>query len=113
MARSRPRSPSPDIVKAKKSKFSHLVAEDHLTPGLLLHSNVESLRSTYVSNTPYKYAIIEKLFREDLLKQAKDECLEQLHFTEKETDIYKVRTRLSIFSSGQISLTRGCIILSG
>ena len=96
MARSHPRSSSPEDTKVKRLKTLHVAPEDYLTPGLL-HSSVGVLHSTYVSNTPYKYAIIERLFRDELLKQVKDECLEQLHFTEKQTDIYKARYPLNSF----------------
>ena len=34
---------------------------------------------------------VDKLVRDDLLLGVKDECLSELSFTEKETDIYKVR----------------------
>lgn len=88
---SRPSTPAP---VAKRLKVSHVSAEDHLYPGLLAESNAEKLHSTYVSNTPYKYAVVEKLFQDDLLTQVKNECVNQLSFTEKETDIYKVRMQI-------------------
>jgi hypothetical protein len=84
---SRPSTPAP---VAKRIKVAHVSAEEYLFPGLLADSNAEKLRSTYASNTPYKYAIVEKLFQEDLLTHVKNECVNELSFTEKETDIYKV-----------------------
>lgn len=60
------------------------------TEGLFDHSNIARLHKSYDSNEPYKYAMVDKLFQDDLLKNVKDECLRELSFTEKETDIYKV-----------------------
>lgn len=85
---SRPSSPAP---APKRLKLSHVPAENHLATNLLADSNAQKLHLEYISSSPYKYAIIDKLFRDELLRNVKDECLNQLVFTEKETDIYKVR----------------------
>ncbi|KAF9645999.1 nuclear protein, partial [Thelephora ganbajun] len=58
--------------------------------GLLNEENVERLRQEYTNNEPFKYARVETLFQDDLLRKVKDECLTHLSFTEKETDIYRV-----------------------
>ena len=63
---------------------------ENLAAGLLTDENVEGLREEYENNEPFKYARIETLFQDDLLKKVKDECLSHLSFTEKETDIYRV-----------------------
>ena len=60
-------------------------------PDLLDADNVDRLATSYVSSEPFKHALVDKLFRDDFLQKVKDECLSELHFTEKETDIYKVR----------------------
>ena len=60
-------------------------------PDLLDADNVDRLAASYASSEPFKHAVVEKLFRDDFLQKVKDECLSELHFTEKETDIYKVR----------------------
>lgn len=62
----------------------------HFANDLFDHNNIASLNSSYLENEPYKYAIVDTLFQDDLLKKVKDECLTELSFTEKETDIYKV-----------------------
>ena len=54
------------------------------------HNNIAKLRSGYLTNEPFKFAVVEKLFQDDLLKKVKDECLSELSFSQKETDIYKV-----------------------
>jgi hypothetical protein len=54
------------------------------------------MAASYASSEPFKHALVEKLFRDDFLQKVKDECLSELHFTEKETDIYKVLYALHI-----------------
>jgi hypothetical protein len=77
-----------DTLGAKMSA-TELCAEN-LATGLLNKENVERLRQEYTDSEPYKYARIQTLFQDDLLKKVKDECLAHLSFTEKETDIYRV-----------------------
>lgn len=106
MARARDRSPSSDPTATKRPKTSHyptpptdvvteslILSEDptpHFSNNLFDHNNVARLNAGYLANTPFKYALVEKLFQDDLLKSVKDECMSQLSFTAKETDIYKV-----------------------
>lgn len=39
---------------------------------------------------PYAYGVINGLFKDDVLRQARDEIFANIQFTEKETDIYKL-----------------------
>ncbi|KIY52290.1 hypothetical protein FISHEDRAFT_35504 [Fistulina hepatica ATCC 64428] len=68
--------------------------DDDYTPyfasDLFGHNNIARLRSSYEASKPFHYAVVDKLFQDELLKNVKDECLSELNFTEKETDIYKV-----------------------
>ncbi|KAF8165734.1 Oxoglutarate and iron-dependent oxygenase degradation C-term-domain-containing protein [Crassisporium funariophilum] len=72
------------------------------------HNHIARLNATYVDNCPFKYVVVDKLFQDELLRKVKDECLSELNFTEKETDIYKVNqtgdlASLNYLSSAQIS----------
>ena len=112
MAKTHPRSPSPEPKAAglKRPKIVHESStpasapkpahhEDAIAcfaPDLLNADNVGRLAASYSSNEPFKHALVGKLFRDDFLQKVKDECLSELHFTEKETDIYKV-TFMSTF----------------
>jgi len=71
---------------------------ENLATGLLDRENVERLRQEYADSEPYKYARIETLFQDDLLRKVKDECLTHLSFTEKETDIYRVSPHVARFA---------------
>ncbi|CAE6435841.1 hypothetical protein ACGC1H_000836 [Rhizoctonia solani] len=86
----RPLSPSvpADAPDAKRRKTNG--AEYEFYPGLLDETNVASLNAQYAQSGPYKHAVVPLLFSNELLKKVKDEILENVRFTEKETDIYKV-----------------------
>lgn len=94
----RPRTNSTvEARSAKKLKTNHAeqnsdadLAQACFADGLLTASNVDRLSKSYSASDPYLYAVIDKLFQDDLLSKVKDECIGELSFTEKETDIYKV-----------------------
>ncbi|KAI6024447.1 nuclear protein [Pisolithus marmoratus] len=104
MAKVQARSPSPvsdtDCGRQKRLKTSHsssISSTDNscFYPGLLDESSVEFLRTNYTNGEPFKFAVIEKLFQNDLLRG--------------ETDIYKVNqtgdlASLSYLSEAQLEL---------
>lgn len=80
---------------SKKIKQTHLnpieLFTDAFFPNILNPPSSAGLREDYAHSTPYKHAVIGSLFDEDLLQKVQNEILGELSFTEKETDIYKVR----------------------
>ncbi|GLB34100.1 putative oxoglutarate and iron-dependent oxygenase degradation C-term [Lyophyllum shimeji] len=137
MARSHLRSPSPDS-SAKRLKTSHEASNgtnasssthgtgaaslkfgdptSQFMDGLFDHHTTAKLHASYVANQPFKYTVVEKLFQDELLKKVKDECLSELNFTEKETDIYKVNqtgdlASLNYLTEAQISLLPSLLTL--
>lgn len=98
-SRSRSRSSSEDGRPSKRQKLSASafksvgtdIGTSPFAPGLMSESNVKHLADQYTDAQPYKHIVIDKIFTENLLTKVKDEILEHLSFTEKETDIYKVR----------------------
>ncbi|KAI8368312.1 Oxoglutarate and iron-dependent oxygenase degradation C-term-domain-containing protein [Radiomyces spectabilis] len=68
-------------IDSVKSKFQ----ED-----LLESSNVERLSKAFKESKPYLHCKIDKLVTDDLLRKVRKEIFDNLHFTVKETDIYKV-----------------------
>jgi prolyl 3-hydroxylase /prolyl 3,4-dihydroxylase len=82
---------APDAVNGSKHTIEIEDPASHFVSALLEPENALKLHSEYASSEPYKYAVLDKIFQDDLLVKVKDECLGQLSFTEKETDIYKVR----------------------
>jgi len=103
MVRTHERSPSPTASAdslLKRLKTTHTPSHDsdprdavaQFADGLLSDpGNIQKLHTTYMANEPFKYCVLDKLFQDGLLRNVKDECLKELSFTEKETDIYKVR----------------------
>lgn len=94
------RSPSTDSLEAraaKRAKTKHgapsLAERLDPTPRFAsgLFDSAQALHKDYKSSGPYLHAVVDKLFQDDLLTNVKDEIIGQLSFTEKETDIYKVR----------------------
>ncbi|KAG8218926.1 nuclear protein, partial [Butyriboletus roseoflavus] len=113
MAQVRPRSSSPTVHEAhhKKPKTSHTSDDTdagsdvvaHFATALFDPSNVERLRTGYADSTPFKHVVVDTLFRDDLLRNVKDECVKHLSFTEKETDIYKVNQTGDLASLSYLS----------
>ena len=93
MAPSRNRSPSP-VTSNKRSKpnapreASELGAR--FAEDLLTDANAMKLKTLYQKSSPFKYCVLDRLFEDELLKKAKDECVGELCFAEKTTDIYRV-----------------------
>ncbi|GAA5946639.1 hypothetical protein JCM3765_000329 [Sporobolomyces pararoseus] len=100
-------SPPPEPA-AKRQKTSNEVKLPFY-PGLLDSENVERLANAHASSEPYKHAVISQLFDQDFLRKARKEITEQLSFTEKETDIYKINqtgdlTNLSGLPESELAL---------
>lgn len=98
-AQKRASSPAeePDLKRTKRTHVPSSSSIDiladptpHFAPDLLTSQSAQRLRNEYASSQPFKYCRVETLFQDDLLAGVKDECLSELSFTEKETDIYKV-----------------------
>ncbi|GAA5928395.1 hypothetical protein JCM3775_000597 [Rhodotorula graminis] len=81
-------SPPPAEPAPKRQKVADPDLPFH--PSLLDPSNVDRLRQAHHDSTPYKHAVINKLFTDDFIKRARNEITTQLSFREKETDIYKI-----------------------
>lgn len=94
----RPGSPSQNIAK-KPTKVAPTLARvdptvdysQNLNPEIFTDSYKTRLREQIQDALPYKWGHISGLVNEDLLRAVRDEILTQVHFTQKETDIYKVR----------------------
>ncbi|GAA6019182.1 hypothetical protein JCM11491_001407 [Sporobolomyces phaffii] len=81
-------SPPPEPA-AKRQKVASEPALPFY-PGLLDADNVARLATAHADSAPYKHAVIDQLFDPAFLRKARHEITEQLSFTEKETDIYKI-----------------------
>ncbi|KAF8638615.1 hypothetical protein AX17_002156 [Amanita inopinata Kibby_2008] len=134
MARTRERSPSPgvpDVVKRLKTSHHPSPPDTASAPppskqpsdptskfadGLFDPENVNRLHNTYGNNKPFKWTTVDRLFQNDLLEKVKDECLCELNFSEKETDIYKINqtgdlASLDFLTPAQIALLPNLLTL--
>ncbi|KAG7097436.1 hypothetical protein E1B28_004780 [Marasmius oreades] len=108
-----PTSEAPLVKKLKTAHTTPSASAEGVTsafaPGVLDYQNISRLHKEYEESQPFHYAIVETLFQDDLLKNVKDECLSELSFTTKETDIYKVNqtgdlASLNYLTDSEISL---------
>ena len=75
----------------------------YFAPEVLNPNTIHRLHTEYAASAPFKHAIVDKLFQDEILMGVKDECLSELSFTEKETDIYKVRMRRDSPEFGRVA----------
>lgn len=64
--------------------------ESSFAPLLLSEEKRRDHKEAYAQSKPYRHAVVDGLIDDALLRRAREEILEELRFTEKETDIYKV-----------------------
>jgi prolyl 3-hydroxylase /prolyl 3,4-dihydroxylase len=53
-------------------------------------STLSSFRTSYEDSTPYPHAVVSSLIEDTLLRDVRNEIKEHIHFTLKETDIYRI-----------------------
>ena len=97
-ANARPPSPEGDPSLLKRLKIgphadAAVVADPAplFAPDILQPATAQTLNAEYAASGPYKHAVVETLFQDELLEKVKDEILNEIAFTVKETDIYRVR----------------------
>lgn len=53
-------------------------------------NTVKSFQDSYSNSAPYPHAVVSNLIQERLLRDVRSEITENIHFTLKETDIYRI-----------------------
>ncbi|KAL7751513.1 putative component of NuA3 histone acetyltransferase complex [Sorochytrium milnesiophthora] len=76
------------VRAAKKLKTEDV--ESVFQPALLSETSRQSLAKQFRESKPYLHCCIDRLVDDAILRKVRDEIWANLHFTEKETDIYKV-----------------------
>ncbi|KXJ95498.1 Oxoglutarate and iron-dependent oxygenase degradation C-term-domain-containing protein [Microdochium bolleyi] len=81
-------------LSKKKSKSSVALgdseAKKRFRKGLFDQKVLDSYTSQYSESAPYKHAVIHELVDDKLLRSVRSEIKENVSFTPKETDIYKI-----------------------
>lgn len=67
-----------------------MTIEASFAPLLFSKDKTAEHKNAYLQSKPYRHAVIDGLIDDALLQRARQEILDELRFTEKETDIYKV-----------------------
>lgn len=78
------------MASADTASASQPAVAASFAPELLTDERRQAFASSYATSKPYHHAVIDGLLSDALLRQARNEIVEELRFTEKETDIYKV-----------------------
>ncbi|KAH7076452.1 Oxoglutarate and iron-dependent oxygenase degradation C-term-domain-containing protein [Paraphoma chrysanthemicola] len=89
MAKRKNHAPANGQVK-KKRAISDDEAHKNFRSGLFEGKVLEGYTSYYAESQPYKHAVIQNLVNDTLLRNVRNEIREHIHFTPKETDIYKI-----------------------
>lgn len=83
--------PGKSILKKRaKTVLSEEDVQKSFRKGLLQKSTLEICKKEYAESQPYKHGVIGTLIDESLLRAVRNEVRENVHFTPKETDIYKI-----------------------
>lgn len=82
---------APANGKAKKKRaISDDEAHKNFRDGLFESKVLDDYTKYYADSQPYKHAVIQNLVNDELLRNVRKEIREHIHFTPKETDIYKI-----------------------
>ncbi|ROT36964.1 hypothetical protein SODALDRAFT_352174 [Sodiomyces alkalinus F11] len=88
----RPGESSSSASSKKRSKTA--LTDEQVKPrfrnGLFDPQVLDAYTSEYAQSAPYKHAVIHDLVDDNLLRHVRDEIRENVSFTPKETDIYKI-----------------------
>ncbi|KAG6297751.1 hypothetical protein E4U09_001245 [Claviceps aff. purpurea] len=83
-------SGSPGSHKKSKTSPSTETIQNRFRNGLFDTSVRDAYTKEYASSAPYKHAVIHELVDDTLLRSVRDEVCNNLQYTLKETDIYKI-----------------------
>ena len=81
------------ILGVKLIQFAAISSEDakkRFHDGLFDQKKLDSYTTEYAESSPYKHAVIHGLINDRLLRSVRDEIRNNVEFTPKETDIYKI-----------------------
>ncbi|SPN97781.1 related to component of NuA3 histone acetyltransferase complex [Cephalotrichum gorgonifer] len=73
-----------------KASLTPEEAKKRFRKNLFDKSVLDSYTSQYAKSAPYKHAVIESLVDDSLLRSVRNEIRDNVHFTPKETDIYRI-----------------------
>lgn len=75
---------------AKKQATEANAIYSYFSDGLFTDETVHRYADDYAKSKPYKHAVVSNLIDDSLLRSVRSDILDNIHFTPKETDIYKI-----------------------
>lgn len=87
--------------KKLNMSFTHDDIVDFFNPKIFEQSFQNDLQQLVADSQPYRWGTVQELMNDELLKLVRREVLQEIAFTKKETDIYKV------FQSGDLANLSG------
>jgi Rps23 Pro-64 3,4-dihydroxylase Tpa1-like proline 4-hydroxylase len=85
-----PSPPMPNFDKPLEAALSQEDIEKSFRDGLFAKDVLQKYSSEYAKSQPYKHGVISSLIGDTLLRSVRNEISKNVHFTPKETDIYKI-----------------------
>ncbi len=76
--------------KRPNSEEDSLPTRSAFREGILRDSTLTAYHDSYRSSAPYPHAVVPSLIEDSLLRNVRNEIKEHIHFTLKETDIYRI-----------------------
>ncbi|KAK6441217.1 putative component of NuA3 histone acetyltransferase complex [Oleoguttula sp. CCFEE 5521] len=73
-----------------KRQATDSTIEKRFSHDLFSKSTVDQYTTDYAGSTPYKHAVVRSFVNDNLLRSVRKEIIDNIHFTPKETDIYKI-----------------------
>lgn len=74
----------------KKQATESNSLEAQFGDNLFADKTLKSYTDEYAGSAPYKHAVVHGLMNDSLLRSVRTEIIDNIHFTPKETDIYKI-----------------------
>ncbi|TVY88829.1 Prolyl 3,4-dihydroxylase [Lachnellula willkommii] len=78
------------LKKRSKTILSDEDVQKSFRKGLFDKETLKKSTNSYAESEPYKHAVMSSLINDDLLRSVRNEIRENVQFTPKETDIYKI-----------------------
>ena len=75
---------------AKKRATEANAVHGYFGEGLFTDETVQRYADAYSNSQPYRHGVVSNLIDDALLRSVRSEILDNIHFTPKETDIYKI-----------------------
>lgn len=77
-------------ANGKKQATDSNAVEAQFGENLFAEKTLKGYTDEYAASAPYKHAVVHGLMNDSLLRSVRKEIIDNIHFTPKETDIYKI-----------------------